>query len=205
MIKLDFKKEYKQLYSPSHTTVSVVDVPVFNYIMVNGQGAPDGDDAQQAIQALFPVAYTIKFMMKKKELDYTVMPFEGLWWADDMGDFVRGIKNRWKWTYMIMQPDFVSIEDFEEAIIKTRTKNNSPSLSKIYFKSLKEGKAAQILHIGPFSNEHEDIKKIPYHIIKIGGDFDGHNEKHHEIYLSDLRKVSPDRMKTILRQPFTMS
>jgi hypothetical protein len=202
MAKLDFKKEYKQLYSPASHSVSVVDVPALNYIMVDGQGTPDGKEAQEAIQMLFPVAYAIKFILKGKGQDYTVMPLEGLWWADDMNDFVENLRDRWKWTYMIMQPDFVSLKDFEEAVKKVQIKNKSLELSGVHFKSLAEGQAAQILHIGSFSEEHANIQKIHNHIKKLGGVFDGQNEKHHEIYLSDLRKVAPEDLKTVLRQPF---
>jgi hypothetical protein len=202
MDKLDLKKEYKQLYSPSANSVSVVDIPFFNYIMVDGQGTPDGMEAQQAIEMLFPVAYAIKFISKAREKDYSVMPLEGLWWADDMDDFVSGRRDKWKWTYMIMQPEFMSQNDFEEAIKKVQSKNKGMNLSKVHFNSLAEGKAAQIMHIGPFSEEHANILKIHQHIASLGGKFDGLKEKHHEIYLSDMRKVAPSAMKTILRQPF---
>jgi hypothetical protein len=202
MEKLNLVKAYKELYSPSARDVSVVNVPNLNYIMVDGQGAPDGPDAQEAFQALFPVAYTIKFSMKKKGMDYTVMPVEGLWWADDMNDFVNGIRDRWKWTYMIMQPDFVSGQVFAEAIESVKKKKNIPGLAGVRFSSFEEGKAAQILHTGPFSEEGPNIQRIHDYIKQSGGVFDGHWEKHHEIYLSDMRRVSPDKMKTVLRQPF---
>ncbi|MDD4923715.1 MAG: GyrI-like domain-containing protein [Dehalococcoidales bacterium] len=202
MDKLDLKKTYKQIYYLSATSVSIVDVPVFNYIMVNGQGAPDGAEAQQAIEMLFPLAYAIKFISKGRGKDYGVMPLEGLWWADDMNDFVANRRDKWKWTYMIMQPEFISQNDFEEAIEKVQSKNRMMNLSSVHFNSLAEGKAAQIMHIGPFSEEHTNIRKIHEHIASLGGKFDGSKEKHHEIYLSDMRKVSPSAMKTILRQPF---
>jgi hypothetical protein len=204
MDKLDLKKEYKQLYSPSASSVSVVDVPVFSYIMVDGQGAPDGAEAQQAIEMLFPVAYAIKFISKAREKDYGVMPLEGLWWADDMNDFIAGHRDKWKWTYMIMQPDFISQKDFEEAINKVQSKNKEMKLSNVHFDYFAEGKAVQIMHIGPFSEEHANIRKIHEHINALGGTFDGLKEKHHEIYLSDMRKVAPSAMKTILRQPFQL-
>jgi hypothetical protein len=204
MDKLDFKKEYKHLYNPSANFVSVVDVPVFNYIMVDGQGAPDGAEAQQAIEMPFPVAYAIKFISKARDKDYGVMPLEGLWWADDMNDFVAGNRDKWKWTYMIMQPDFISQKDFEEAINKVQSKNKEMKLSNVHFDYFAEGKAAQIMHIGPFSEEHTNIRKIHEHIAALGGKFDGLKEKHHEIYLSDMRKVAPSAMKTVLRQPFQL-
>ena len=204
MDKLDFKKEYKHLYNPSANFVSVVDIPAFSYIMVDGQGAPDGAEAQQAIEMLFPLAYAIKFISKVREKDYAVMPLEGLWWADDMNDFISNRRDKWKWTYMIMQPDFITQNDFEEAVKKVQLKNRDMNLSSVLFDYFAEGKAAQIMHIGPFSEEHANIQKIHDHIAGIGGKFDGLKEKHHEIYLSDMRKVSPAAMKTVLRQPFQL-
>ncbi|MFZ7102863.1 MAG: GyrI-like domain-containing protein [Peptococcaceae bacterium] len=204
MDKLDFKKEYKQLYNPSANFVSVVDVPVFSYIMVDGQGAPDGAEAQQAIEMLFPLAYAIKFISKGRGKDYGVMPLEGLWWADDMNDFITNRRDKWKWTYMIMQPEFITQNDFEEAVRKVQEKKKDMKLSGVHFDYFAEGKAAQIMHIGPFSEEHANIQKIHEHIAALGGKFDGLKEKHHEIYLSDMRKVPPSAMKTVLRQPFQL-
>jgi hypothetical protein len=201
MDKLDLKKEYKQLYSPSANAVSVVDVPVFNYIMANGQGVPDGAEAQQAIEMLFPVAYAIKFISKGREKDYGVMPLEGLWWADDMSDFVENRRDKWKWTYMIMQPEFISADDFKEAIKKVQLKNKDMKLSNVHFDSIAEGKAAQIMHIGPFLEEHANIQKST-NISPVSAAIRRFKRKHHEIYLSDMRKVAPSAMKTILRQPF---
>lgn len=202
MAKRDLKKELKQLYAPSETNVSIVEVPKFQYLMIDGQGAPDGQQAQQAIQTLFPLAYTIKFLMKKKGQDYAVMPLEGLWWADDMDDFINGNKNRWNWTYMIMQPEFVTGNIVEEAAGALKKKKDVPSLAKIRFESMAEGRCAQLLHRGSFSTEGPNIKRIHDQIATLGGTFDGHTEKHHEIYLSDFRKVAPNKMKTVLRQPF---
>ena len=160
MDKLDFKKEYKYLYNPSANFVSVVDIPVFSYIMVDGQGAPDSAEAQQAIEMLFSLAYAIKFISKGKGADYGVMPLEGLWWADDMNDFISNRRDKWKWTYMIMQPEFISQNDFGEAIEKVQSKNRDMNLSSVHFDYFAEGKAAQIMHIGPFSEEHANIQKI---------------------------------------------
>jgi hypothetical protein len=205
MNKLNFKKEFKQFYYPSANSVSVIEVPVLNYIMVNGQGTPDGVEAQQAIEMLFPVAYAIKFIARDRGQDYTVLPLEGLWWADDMNDFVENHRDKWKWTYMIVQPGFITVNNFNDAIKKVQAKNKAMKLSAISFNSLAEGKAAQIMHIGPFSEEHSNIQKIHDHIRSLGGNFDGLKEKHHEIYLSDMRKVAPHAMKTILRQPFHLT
>jgi len=204
MTRLDFKKAYKNLYSPSSKSVSIVEVPAFNYLMVDGQGEPNGKEALEAIQALFPVAYKIKFLLKAQAKDYAVMPFEGLWWAEDMNDFANQRRERWQWTYMIVQPHFVSRENFEAVVTELRKKKELPGLNKIRFERLEEGRAAQMLHIGPFSEEGPAIDKIHQKIKEVGGIIDGYKNKHHEIYLSDVRKVDPGKMKTVLRQPFRL-
>lgn len=199
MSKLDIKKEFKQFYKPSAKQVEMVDVPKFNFLMVDGEGGPDGTEAKQAIEALYPISYKAKFLSKAKGKDYVVAPLEGLWWADDMKDFETGKRENWKFTYMIMQPDFVTTEMIEEARSKAAEKKDIPALSKVRFESFKEGKAAQIMHIGPFSEEHDNIMRLHDKIAEIGGKLSG---KHHEIYLSDFRKVDPQKMKTVLRQPY---
>lgn len=203
MEKIDLKKELKNLYNPPTKAPVFVDVPVFNYLMVDGHGLPDGPDAVAAIEALYPVAYTIKFNAKKgKAIDYCVMPLEGLWWSDDMKDFLMANKANWQWTYMIMQPDFITGSIVEEAIREVRKKKNLVSLDKIRFASLAEGKSAQIMHIGPYSAEGPNIEKIHRMIKESGHTFDGMIQKHHEIYLSDPRRTAPEKLKTIVRQPF---
>lgn len=202
MPKLDLKKRYKGLYTSSNKKVEIVNAPILRYLMIDGKGAPEGKEAAEAIQALYPVAYAVKFAMKAKGKDYGVMPLEGLWWADDMRDFLTGKRARWKWTYMILQPEFVTGKDVAEALAKVKESKTLPGLDKLRLDELGEGTAAQLLHIGPYSDEREDIERIHEHIRSLGGDFDGHREKHHEIYLSDMRKVPPAKLKTILRQPF---
>ncbi|MFX1379274.1 MAG: GyrI-like domain-containing protein, partial [Promethearchaeota archaeon] len=126
------------------------------------------------------------------------------WWADDMDDFTEGNRDKWKWTMMIMQPDWITQEIINEAIKNTIEK--SPELEKVIaklrFEKYKEGKAAQIMHIGPYSEEGPNIEKIHNFIKSHGGSFNGRNYKHHEIYLSDPRKAKPENMKTVIRQPF---
>lgn len=199
MAKMDLKLERKDLYSPSSTSVSIVSVPAFQYLMFDGQGAPDGKEAQAAFQVLFPVAYKLKFLMKAKGQDYGVMPLEGLWWADDMDDFVNGRRDRWKWTYMIRQPEFITQKDFAEVVAKLKEKEDLPGLANLQLAEYAEGQSAQLLHIGPFANEGPNIQKIHNQIQAMGGTLRG---KHHELYLSDFRRVDPLKMKTILRQPF---
>ncbi len=203
MEKVDLKKELKHLYNPSSKEPVFIEVPVFNYLMVDGHGPPDGPDAVAAIEALYPMAYTLKFTVKKEQdIDYGVMPLEGLWWSDDMADFTEGNRDRWQWTYMIMQPDFITPAMVDNAISEVRRKKKPAAINKVRFKVLAEGKAAQIMHIGPYSAEGPSIEKLHRLIKDAGHSFDGMKQKHHEIYLSDPRKSAPEKLKTVIRQPF---
>ena len=203
MTKVDLKKELKHLYNPSAKDIVTVDVPAMNYLMVDGTGDPNtAREAMDAIEALYPVAYALKFMVKKEQaIDYGVMPLEGLWWTDDMTQFTPDNKDIWKWTYMIMQPQYVTEEMVQQALEQVAKKKSLPTLSKIRFESLHEGLSAQILHIGPFSEEGPTVQKLHTYIKEKGYTFDGLKQKHHEIYLSDIRRVAPEKMKTVLRQP----
>ena len=201
MKKVDYKKELKQLYLPSSKEVSVVEVPKQQFIMIDGQGDPNtSKEFQEAVEALFSLSYALKFIVKKGKtgIDYGVMPLEGLWWSDDMTTFNVENKSDWKWTLMIMQPEFVTHELFDVALQQVQKKKNLDALSKVRFKTFTEGKAAQILHIGPFSDEGPAIDKIHSYIQNNGYKASG---KHHEIYLSDITKTAPDKLKTIIRQP----
>lgn len=199
MDKIDLKKELKSLYNPSSKEVKIVDVPAMNFILVNGEGAPTSPQYSEAIEALFSVAYALKFMIKKcKGIDYTVMPLEGLWWVDDMTKFSAYKKDEWKWTAMIMQPKYVTTEDVELAIEQVKKKKNPIALPKVRFENLKEGLSAQIMYIGPFSAEGQTITKIHSHIQSTGHLLIG---KHHEIYLNNPATTTPEKLKTIIRQP----
>lgn len=200
MEKLDLKKQLKSLYQASATAVTEVDVPGFNFLMIDGQGDPNSSSIYAAaVEALFTVAYTLKFMVKKSSaaIDYAVMPLEGLWWADDMAAFVADRKSEWHWTMMIMQPEFISAEMVETAIAAANKKKSLPALQDLRFESFKEGLCAQILHKGPFSEEGPTIDRL-HQFIDTHGKLAG---KHHEIYLSDIRKAAPENWKTIIRQP----
>jgi len=205
MSKLDFKKENKELYNPSAKEVSVIDVPEMNFLMIAGEGDPNTSrEYQDAIEALFSVSFKAKFISKKEiSQDYAVMPLEGLWWVENMGDFSLEDKSNWKWTAMIRQPDFVTKEIIEKAIEEVEKKKNLPALSRIGFESLHEGLSAQIMHIGSYSEEGPTIEKLHNFIKEKGYEFDGSifGERHHEIYLSDMRKTKPEKLKTIIRQP----
>lgn len=202
MKKIDFKKELKNLYNPSKGKVEIVDVPEMNFLMIDGRGDPNTSrDYKEAVEALYAVSYTLKFMIKKSDLqiDYGVMPLEGLWWVDDMTRFDVDKKGDWKWTSMIMQPEYVTNELAAAACELVEKKKNPPALSKIRFESFAEGKAAQTMHIGPFSEEGPVIESIHDFIRESGAALTG---RHHEIYLSDIRKAAPEKWKTVIRQPF---
>jgi hypothetical protein len=200
MKKIDLKKELRHLYQPSAKEVVQVDVPTMNYVMVDGEGDPNASQAfSDAVEALFAVSYAVKFMVKKGPLaiDYGVMPLEGLWWAEDMSQFSMEDKSNWKWTLMIMQPEFVTKEMIEGVISEVRRKKNPAAISSVRFEALSEGRCAQILHIGPFSEEGPTIEKVHRFIASRGARIG----KHHEIYLSDIRKADPAKWKTVIRQP----
>ena len=201
MKKLDLKKEWKNLYNPSGKQVSLVDVPAHQYLMIDGKGDPNtSTEYSDAIQALYAVSYHLKFAVKKgpKAIDYVVMPLEGLWWTDDMRDFLTERKEDWKWTAMILQPDFISKEQVQAAIKAAGEKKALPALPLLRFEVFKEGKAAQLMHIGPYSGEGPNIQRIHDYILDAGLELRG---KHHEIYLSDPRRTAPERLRTIIRQP----
>lgn len=199
--KIDLKKELKHLYKPSAKEAAVVEVPLMNYLKIDGTGDPNkAQTYQDSIEALYAVSYTLKFMIKKGEraIDYAVMPLEGLWWTDDMADFSVDNKEIWKWTSMIMQPEFVTGDLVNEALKQVEKKKNPPALSKIRFEHLDEGLSAQIMHIGPYADEGPTIKKLHNFIKEKGYRLRG---KHHEVYLSDVRKTAPEKLRTIIRQP----
>lgn len=200
MTKIDLKKDLKHLYQPSAKEVVQVDVPAFKFLMVDGEGDPNtSPEYAQAVETLFSVSYTTKFMVKKgaHQIDYAVMPLEGLWWADDMSAFVANDKSKWKWTMMILQPDFVADEIIDAAIAEVKTKKKLPSIDRLRLEKFSEGLCAQILHIGPFSEEGSTIARI-HEFIDTQASRTG---KHHEIYLSDIRRADPKKWKTIIRQP----
>jgi hypothetical protein len=201
MEKVDYFKTQKDLYNPTPKEPVMVEVPEFCFLMIDGKGDPNTTkEYQAAVQALFSLSYTIKFMIKKgtEQIDYHVLPLEGLWWAEDMEAFVTGDKSKWFWTVMIRQPDFVTEEHFKNAMENVKKKDPGLDLSKVRFEKFNEGKSAQIMHIGPFSAEGPTIQKMHDFISAAGFKRRG---KHHEIYLSDIRKAAPEKWKTILRQP----
>ncbi|MFX0208426.1 MAG: GyrI-like domain-containing protein [Candidatus Hodarchaeota archaeon] len=203
MPKIDFKKELKGLYSGiSSKEFSIIEVPSLNFLMIDGQGYPGTyQEYQDAMEALYPLSYTLKFMMKKKGKDYVVMPLEGLWWAEDMTVFTNEFmerKDEWKWTSMVMQPDFITREMIDQAVEEVKQKKDPVALPKVRFETFTEGLSVQILYFGPYSDEGPTIERMHKFIEEKGYKL---RDKHHEIYLSDPRRTKPERLKTIIRQP----
>lgn len=202
MAKLDLKRQLGNLYKVTAKKVDEVDVPAMNFLMIDGKGDPNkAPEYAQAIVALYQLSYAIKFSIKKgkKAIDYAVMPLEGLWWVDDMRQFSVEDKSSWKWTAMIMQPDFINSNLVEEMRAEVAEKKNPPALAKVRFETFAEGPAAQILHIGPYAAEGPTVVKVHEYIQQSGHELRG---KHHEIYLKDPRKSSSEKLQTIVRQPY---
>jgi hypothetical protein len=202
MEKLDLRKQLKHLYRPPKNQVVVVDVPEMSFLMVDGAGDPNTSRGfQEAIGALYAVAYTLKFTMKKgpAQVDYPVMALEGLWWTEDMEQFSIEDKSAWQWTLMIVQPDLITAELVDEAVAQVKEKRDPPGLSRLRFEAFAEGRCAQIMHIGPYSEERPTIERLHAFIEEGGHRLRG---RHHEIYLSDPTRAKPENLKTVLRQPF---
>ena len=202
MAKVDFKKELRHLYQPSAKEFTVVDVPPMQFLMVDGHGDPNtAQEYKDAIEALYAVAYKSKFA-SKNELgrDYVVPPLEGLWWAEDMETFTTARdKSAWDWTMMILQPEWITGEMVAGAIEQVQRTKNPPALPKLRLETYHEGLSVQILHRGSYDDEGPVLHRmhhefIPANSLQMNG-------KHHEIYLSDARKVAPERLRTVLRQP----
>jgi hypothetical protein len=203
--KVDFRKQLRHLYHPSANKVVVVDIPDIQFLMVDGTGNPNtSQEYQEAVEALYATAYALKFLLKKEqEVDYVVMPLEGLWWVPDMREFSVEHKEAWLWTMMIAQPQEVTAALFERACAQVQRKKLSPALAKLRLERFREGVAAQIMHLGSFAAEGPTIARLHAFIREQGYAFDGTEQKHHEIYLSDPRRVAPEKMRTVIRQSMT--
>ena len=200
MEKIDLKKQLKHLYQPTHKEFTVVDVPPLKFLMIDGKGNPNTSQAfQEAMQALYGMSYTLKFASKKDlGIDYTVMALEGLWWADDMGAFTAGAKDTWYWTVMMLQPDHITPEFVEAARTELARKKDVPALPLLRYETFHEGLSVQIMYFGPYADEGPTIARMHAFIQDNGYTFNG---KHHEIYIGDLRRSAPEKLKTVIRQP----
>lgn len=199
--KVDFKRTLDH-YRAKAGEFRLVEVPATRYLMIDGQGDPNtAPEYEQALQALYPVAYKLKFA-SKRELgrDYVVPPLEGLWWADDMAAFTtRRNKDEWRWTMMLMVPEWLGREMVTAAVAAAGAKDPPARLADVRLEELTEGLCVQTLHLGPFDAEGPVLERmhhgfIPQNGLRLTG-------KHHEIYFSDPRRVAPEKLRTILRQP----
>jgi hypothetical protein len=202
MAKVDFTKQLKQLYRPSAAGFELVDVPPMTYLMLDGHGDPNTvPEYREALEALYTVAYRAKFISKGElAQDYVVPPLEGLWWAENMANFTTARdKSTWDWTMMILLPDWITAELYQRVVGDVRRKKALPGLDKLRMERYHEGLAAQILHIGSYDAEGPALARLHQEWMPQHGYVE--NGKHHEIYLSDARRVEPTKLKTILRQP----
>jgi len=201
MEKIDFRREFKDLYAPSSKDFSIVDVPSMRFLMVDGQGDPNSAESyREAVEAVYAVSYVLKFASKKElDKDYVVAPLEGLWSAPDPSAFELRAKDEWQWTVLIMQPSWISAEMVDFAFGAAEAKKDLPALSLLRLEDFAEGQSAQILHIGSYDDEAPTLRRLHTEFMPAHGlTFNG---RHHEIYLSDPRKTEAANLKTILRQP----
>ena len=200
MLKVNYRKILPELYNPPRKAPVIVDVPSMNFLMIDGQGDPNtAREYQEVIKTLYPVAFGVKFALKKAGLaDYVVLPLEGLWWVDDMAEWSMDRRDEWKWTMMIMQPSPVTEEYVDRAVEGVKLKKPVPALSKLRFESYHEGLSVQIMYFGAYAEEGPTIEKLHEFAREQGYELRG---KHHEIYLSDPRKTAAAKLKTIIRQP----
>jgi hypothetical protein len=199
--KFDLKKTMPDYFKARSEAFTLVKFTKYNYLMVDGKGDPNTAlEYTEAIELLYGVSYTLKFLSKKETgIDYVVPPLEGLWWAEDMSTFQRREKSKWSWTMMITVPHEVSKTLVKKAFREFSEKKPAADLSKLRFDSLIEGTSVQVLHIGPYDAEGPILSKLHNeYMVENNYAFNG---KHHEIYLSDPRKSAPSKLKTILRQP----
>ena len=200
MEKIEWKKTYKDLFFPPKDPV-LIEVPPMHYLMIDGHGDPNtAQTYKDAIEALFSLSYSIKFSFKQElEIDYRVFPSEGLWWVEDMAQFTTEDKSSWDWTMMIAQPEQVDGERVERARAEVlKKKKELAALRQVRFEAFHEGLSVQLMHIGPYSTEGPHIARMHAFIHENGYEPSG---KHHEIYLSDVRRTAPEKLKTVLRQP----
>lgn len=200
MEKLDLRKQYKELYSPPKKEFVIVNVPSLYYLMIDGKGDPNTSAMyQETISTLYGLSFTLKFAVKKSlGQDYTVMGLEGLWWTPDISTFSMANKGEWEWTMMMMQPDFITPELFADACRQLQAKGKGPLVDQTRLERFDEGLCAQIMYIGAYDDEPPTIARMHEFIHAQGYELTG---RHHEIYLSDARRVAPEKNRTILRQP----
>ena len=200
MSPYDVKRELRELYAPKNREWALLEVPPQQFIAVSGKGNPNtAPEYAQAVQALYAVAYTLKFASKRAGRDFVVGPLEGLWWSPDPEVFTTRAKDEWLWRMMVSLPDWLTTEDVEEAAATALAKKKLPAIELVEHETLHEGTCAQVLHVGSYDDEtpimttlHEEY--LPAHNLT-------ERDRHHEVYLGDPRRTAPEKLKTVLRQP----
>jgi hypothetical protein len=190
-----------QLLKPSSITPEWVEVPGTQYCMIDGQGDPNADAFKSCLPPLYSLAYAIKFALKRDGMEHKVQPLEALWWFEDGRAYsADSDRSLWRWTVMLAQPDALTPERF--AVVHEEVKRKKfPELERVRLAWLREGRAAQVMHLGPYSDEAPTIARLHAFIDEAGETANPLEQKHHEIYLTDANRTAPARMKTILRQP----
>ena len=198
-LKIDLKKRHKDLFS-ARRTPALVDVPPLSYLMIDGQGPPESETFQEAIEALYSTAFTMKLALKKAgRADFAIAPLEALWWSDDPEAFDQNRRDSWCWTVMAMQPEHVEDADLQAALGDLRRKGKrTRSHGRLRLGTLEEGRAAQLLYVGPYGEMGPSVARLSAFTASEGYRPTG---RHHDIYLSDPRRTAPEKLKTILRQP----
>jgi hypothetical protein len=199
METIDHKKEYKAFYLPP-AKPTILSVPAFPYLKIDGKGNPNtSPDFQTNTNLLYTLSYTLRFAVKKSiNIAYTVMPLEGLWWAEDMGSYLKADKDQWQWTLMIMQPLFITEEMVAEGKAEVIRKKKLAEVNQVRFEPYEAGTCVTMLHVGSYDDERPNIQWMHDYAREQGYELTG---LHQEIYLSDPRKTAPEKMKTVLRQP----
>jgi len=204
MCPVDLVKQLKPLYAPSPRHPAIVEVPELSFLMIDGRGDPNSSEAyQDALGALYGIAYTLKFTLKKAEpeRDFKVAPLEGLWWADTEApsmDALQADRDSWNWTMMIAVPDGVTAAEVAAAAEAAARRRPLPAAGRVRLERVAEGLAAQIMHVGPYSAEAPTIARLHAFVDAEGYELRG---RHHEIYLGDPRRTAPERLKTVIRHP----
>ena len=198
-MRIDLKRQYRFLYAPK-TTPQLVDVPPLQYLMIDGQGAPEGQLFQEGLQALYSTAYSLKYSLRSDgRANFVVAPLEAQWCCDDPTAFSENRRDDWQWTMMILQPEPVKADDLAATLDALANKRKKIAAhDRVRLATLEEGRAVQALHIGPYGEQGPTIDSLRVYAESKGYELVG---KHHEIYLSDPRRVVPERLKTIIRQP----
>lgn len=202
---IDLRKQFKYLYAPSAKNVEAVEVPDLQFVMIDGSIKPGempgtSPEFEGAIGALYGAAYTLKFASKKRKenpIDYPVMALEGLWWTGS-GWFDTSQPGDWTWRLMMLQPDHITQEMFQEALQQLEKKRPNPALSRLRLERFHEGLCIQVMHVGPYADEPATLERMSAFARENGYAYQG---AHHEIYMGDPRRAAPEKLKTVLRQP----